>query len=53
MLLATLLVVLLLFVYISGSQSAFHGCQEIQDKFTGIRGYVPAMDTLKCTNFFN
>ena len=51
MLLAMLLVMLLLFVCISSSQSVFHGSQEIRDKFTGIRGYVPAMDTLKCNNF--
>jgi len=50
MLLAMLLV-MLLFVCISGSHSVFHGSQEIRDKFTGIRGYVPAMDTLKCAIF--
>jgi hypothetical protein len=51
MLLAMLLVMLLLFVCISGSQSVFHWYQEIRDKFTGIRGYVSAVDTLKYTNF--
>jgi hypothetical protein len=49
MLLAMLLVTL--FVCISGSQSVFHGSQEIRDKFTKIRGYLSAMGTLKCTDF--
>jgi hypothetical protein len=53
MLLASLLVMLLLFVCISGSQSVFHVSQETRDKFTGIRGYVPAKDTLKFTSFLN
>jgi hypothetical protein len=51
MLLAMLLVMLLLFVCITGSQSVFYGSQEIWDKFTGFRGYVPAIDILKCTIF--
>lgn len=53
MLLAMLSVPLLLFACIIGSQSVFLGSLEIRDKFTGICGYVPAMDTLNCTNFLN